>query len=75
MKLKITGEHGFKFKAENPDESLSNYFVGKMEEAYRQELVNFFREVVVSMRKLKEGETITVKSIPLIVTLSKKKEK
>lgn len=71
MKLEIKGECGFHFKSENPDESLKQYWLDKLKEAYAEELQAFLEEVTVTMRKLKPGENATVESRPIKVTLER----
>ena len=71
MKMTWTGEHGATVTADKPDERMTAYHVGKIQEAYQAELNAFLQEVIVAVRTMKTGETRTLKSKPLIITISR----
>ena len=71
MKLAIKTEHDLIFEATNPDESLKYYWLQQLRQAYEAEVQEFLQECAVTMRNLKAGEQVTVKSKPIKVTLSK----
>ena len=72
--LKMTSETGFSLEATNPDESLKSYARDRIRDAYNQEVCNFLQEVAVSLRRLKPGESITLQSKPIEVSLERKPE-
>jgi len=71
MKLTWKGDHNATLTADNPDESIRRMFIGKIAESVQSELHDFLEEVSVTMRKLEPGQTATVTSMPITVTLEK----
>lgn len=71
MKITVEEETGLKFVAEKPDETLKKYWLEKLRAALANEFQSFMDEVAVAMRKLKPGESVTLESRPIKVTLQK----
>ena len=71
MKLTVMEENELVFQSNKPDEELKQYFLNKIKRAYELELKNFLEEVSVTLRQMKDGETKTLESRPITVTLEK----
>lgn len=73
MKLTYKGEHDVQVVADNPDESMKEYYINKIRSALYLEWENFLEEVSVTLRNLKSGESVTIRSKPISVTLERSK--
>lgn len=69
--LTYKGPRGIEIKAKNADERLRADFSARIAEAYANELQAFLEECRVAFRKLKPGETATIESRPIVVTMEK----
>ena len=69
MKITWTGECGAKIVANNPDQKIKEYFKQQISDAYYREVNDFMEEVSVAIRKIKKGETITLTSRPIVITI------
>lgn len=74
MKISYEGENGVKFLAENPSESLKQYWRNRLKDVIEEEIQNFVEEVAVAMRTMQPGTKRKLKSRPIIVTLESIKE-
>lgn len=65
------GARGLKVEATNPDEAMNAYVRGKLCEAWLAEAYSFIEEVSVTLRKLKAGKKVTLRSKPIVVELER----
>lgn len=71
MKLKINEPTGMTLEVHKPDQQLKAYWIGKVREKWEQELREFMEEVSVGLRKLEPGQSVTLSSRPIVVTLER----
>lgn len=71
MKLTWKSELEGSIVAENPDETMSQYFGAKIRDAWLNEAGSFMEEVKVAVRTCKPGETVKIQSRPIKVTITK----
>lgn len=69
MKLTVKGDHGLLITATNPDERLRKDFADRIAASFADEIQGFLEEVSVALRNLKPGESKTVASKPIIISL------
>lgn len=70
LKLSITRGH-CKVIAENPDDRFKDFWRRQMMDAIQQEILEFLQEVQVAMRNIEPGQTVTLVSKPMEVTIER----
>lgn len=74
MNIKMTGENGMTLDCKNADESVKQYAIERIGRLWEKERQEFLQEVQVAIRNLKDGETLTLRSKPIEITLQKDTE-
>lgn len=63
-----------KIGADKPDDTFISYSLEQVQRAIVKEQMEFLEEVRVTFRNLKPGKTVTLKSKPIRVTISREHE-